>query len=235
MRVSEIYPSVQGEGPNVGQTTVFTRFGGCNLRCPGWPCDTQHAIDPAYRDEWERLTPDLVADRIVVAARESGASVVTLTGGEPFLQPSRELEELVHKLVSQGFGIDCFSNGTLVYPGWAVDNIQFIMDWKLPGSGETKFGPLNTNRLHNIKMLNDSPLRQTTKFVIKDFDDFAMAQALWVTYVKPRPNVLTYYGRVWDCDVTDAQLVDWVMKDKLPWLLNRQEHNYIWPPNERGR
>ena len=33
----------------------------------------------------------------------------------------------------------------------------------------------------------------------------------------------------------DADLVELVMKDKLPWRLNRQEHNYIWPANERRR
>ena len=36
MKVNEIYTSIQGEGPNTGIPTTFVRFGGCNLRCPGW-------------------------------------------------------------------------------------------------------------------------------------------------------------------------------------------------------
>jgi 7-carboxy-7-deazaguanine synthase len=235
VRVSEVYASTQGEGPNVGRTTVFTRFGGCNLRCPGWPCDTQHAIDPAYRHEWDKLTPGQVGERVVTVSKVSGATYVTLTGGEPFLQPTAELETLVQFLTAEGFKVDCFSNGTLIYPWWAIDRIQFIMDWKLPGSGETKFGPLNTNRFKNVKLLGESWQQQAVKYVIKDYTDYLAAKQLWEEWVKPRPNILPYYGRVWDCDVSDAQLVEWVMKDKLPWLLNRQEHNYIWPPNERGR
>lgn len=235
MRVSEVYASTQGEGPNVGKITVFTRFGGCNLRCPGWPCDTQHAIDPKYRNEWDKLTPTELTERIQVVAQMCGADVVTLTGGEPFLQQTHELDNLVDGLKRRGFDIDCFSNGTLSYPDWAIDNIQFIMDWKLPGSGETKFGPLNTNRFHNVKMLDKSRLPQAVKYVIKDYDDYLSAKQLWEEWVKPRSNISTYYGKVWEGNVTDAQLVEWVMKDRLPWLLNVQVHNHIWDPTERGR
>lgn len=234
MRVSEVYASTQGEGPNVGRTTVFTRFGGCNLRCPGWPCDTQHAIDPAYRNEWDKLTPEALAARVVRAANISGADTITLTGGEPFLQPSSELEELV-SLLAPHYRLDCFSNGTLLYQPWAVDQIQFIMDWKLPGSGETAFGPLNENRMINIGHLAASPLPQAVKFVIKNHDDYLAAKQLWEEWVMPWENITPYYGKVWSGDVTDAELVEWVMKDKLPWMLNIQTHNLIWPPDERGR
>jgi len=65
MRLSELYTSIQGEGPRVGQPVQFMRFAGCNLRCPSWPCDTQHAIDAArYRHEWETVTPEELAGRV---------------------------------------------------------------------------------------------------------------------------------------------------------------------------
>jgi 7-carboxy-7-deazaguanine synthase len=232
LRVSEVYPSTQGEGPNVGKTTVFVRFGGCNLRCPGWPCDTQHAIDPKYRNEWTKMSPESLEQDILTAAKQSGARNVTLTGGEPFLQPKEDLHWLTRELKAMDYSVDCFSNGTIAYPEWACDMINFIMDWKLPGSGENA---ANQIRLDNIERLDYGIQEQAVKFVIKDKLDFDVAKGLWKAYIEPKHGFETFYGRVWGVKLTDAELVAWIMAERLPWRLNRQEHNYIWPPNERGR
>lgn len=229
MRVSEVYASVQGEGPRVGEKTVFLRFGGCNLRCPGWPCDTQHAIDPAYRKEWERYKPYDLASTVNKIAHKAGAESVTFTGGEPFLQSNQELHTLSMDLLKLEYNLECFSNGTILYPAWAPSAMDFIMDWKLPGSGED---PANTFRLENLSLL-DNP-RHAIKFVCKDLADIDYAHALWATYLH-RHHAQVYYGKVWNGNVTDAQLVDYVMANQLPWKLNVQLHNYIWDPQERGR
>ena len=234
MRVSEVYASSQGEGPNVGKTTVFVRFGGCNLRCPGWPCDTQHAIDPKFRKEWTPTTPEELAHNTKRTAEMAGANLITLTGGEPFLQNNKDLYEFVERLVMDGFQIEAFSNGTFEYPNWAAHNISFIMDWKLPGSGED---PMNENRLKNLKLLSKFYYQHhAVKFVIKDEQDLAAAHGLWWDHIKDRVSgVEVFYGKVWDGLLEDKDLVAYVMTNGLPWRLNRQEHNYIWPANERGR
>ena len=41
----EIFSSVQGEGPDVGASTLFVRLGACDLRCR-W-CDSPHTWRPA--------------------------------------------------------------------------------------------------------------------------------------------------------------------------------------------
>lgn len=234
MRVSEIYASSQGEGPNVGKTTIFLRFGGCNLSCAGWPCDTQHAIDPAYRKEWLNQTPQTVFNRVLEAADLVGANLVTLTGGEPFLQPNSELYTLTELLHRSDFQVDCFSNGTLEYPLWAPSRISFIMDWKLSGSGED---PDNKIRLENLERLAQSELPQAVKFVIKDEQDLHQAHALWSVFMSggAASFLEVFYGRVWGADIRDKDLVAYVMQNKLPWRLNMQTHNLIWPANERGR
>lgn len=244
MRVSEIYASVQGEGPRTGQTTVFLRFGGCNLRCPGWPCDTPHAIDPAYRNEWYRIEPGDIAERVDTIAGMSGAKLVTYTGGEPFLQPKDDLMRLSHSLQATGYKLEAFTNGTLLYPPWAVHNIRMIMDWKLPGSGEVQFGPKNPTRIENVERLwnfgGTHPLqdKHAVKFVIKDEFDFTTALELYDKYLREateRGWIYTYYGKVWEGGASDADLAEAVMLHKLPWRLNVQLHNYIWDPQERGR
>jgi 7-carboxy-7-deazaguanine synthase len=245
VRVSEVYASTQGEGPNVGKATVFLRFGGCNLRCAGWPCDTQHAIDPAFRQDWTKWDAVKLADHVADVAELAGAQIITLTGGEPFLQPKRDLESLVSVLVHEmNFQIEAFSNGTILYPDWAINLVNFIMDWKLPGSGEN---PNDRTRFENLKQLNrsmisganDSPTplaHHAIKFVCKDHTDLATAHALWDLNVKDKLSYLeVFYGKVWEGDITDAELVEYVLKNKLPWRLNMQSHQYIWDPNERGR
>lgn len=231
LRVSEVYASVQGEGPRTGQTTVFVRFGGCNLRCPGWPCDTQHAIDPQYRNEWAKLMPGNLLLDIISTAKVAGAKLITFTGGEPFLQPKDDLKYLVEQLIRAGYDIECFSNGTIEYPRWAVDHIRFIMDWKLPGSGEDHMNETRLANLGNLAYMEGNAV----KFVCKDEDDLLCAISLWSLHLQDCPKIIVYYGKVWEGDISDAHLAEHVMANQLPWRMNVQLHNYIWDPQERGR
>lgn len=228
MRLNELYTSPQGEGPGVGHMTQFIRFGGCNLRCTGWPCDTQHAIDPAlFRHEWVPHTVEEIVARVQPYPKR-----VTLTGGEPFLQPMAEMVELVKRLQDLGYSIEVFTNGTILWPHWehragVFPNIQYIMDWKLPGSQED---PLNANRFENLKRMSAV---DAVKFVCKDEADFMAAVNLWETYIHRKSHVQVYYGAVWG-EVKEAQLAEWAQREHLDWKLNVQVHNYIYSRDDRG-
>jgi 7-carboxy-7-deazaguanine synthase len=206
--------------------TQFIRMAGCNLRCPGWPCDTQHAIDPAlYRHEWQVVSPGQVLERVQEYPKR-----VTLTGGEPFLQPRGEMEQLISALVSRDYTVEAFTNGTTEWPD-AIEYwkhfIRIIMDWKLEGSGED---PLNATRLGHLEHLGS---KDAVKFVIKDENDFTQAVHLWQDFIARRLSVQVYYGAVWGT-IENSKLVEWVQREHLDWVLNVQVHNYIYDRNERG-
>lgn len=90
MPVVEKFVSVNGEGPRAGRLAAFVRFAGCNLRCSY--CDTQWANEPGCPAEW------LTVDEIVAWAASTPAACITLTGGEPALQPL--LPRLVRALLA---------------------------------------------------------------------------------------------------------------------------------------
>src|SRR5690554_7978334 len=90
--ISEIFgPTVQGEGALIGVPTVFVRTGGCDFRC-NW-CDTLYAVEPSFKQQWQAMT----ASQIMAQVQELSGGMpllVTLSGGNPALQPLGELLQL---------------------------------------------------------------------------------------------------------------------------------------------
>ncbi len=138
----EIFSSVQGEGPHVGETTLFVRFGECDLRCR-W-CDSPHTWRPAPRCRIETLrgsgrseTIDNPVElgRALAACDALGAAehrFASLTGGEPLLQPDA-VRGLASALRARGPRVLLETHGLLAEALEAVvDAIDVVsMDWKL--------------------------------------------------------------------------------------------------------
>jgi 7-carboxy-7-deazaguanine synthase len=226
LRLNEHYTSVQGEGPNVGILTQFVRFSGCNMRCPGWPCDTPHAIEPALWKNDPKVTAHGVIAAICREMASTGAKHVCLTGGEPFLQDHAQLRDIVLGL-QESFTFDIFTNGSFLFPIWAArPHVTIVLDWKLRGSGEAE------TKLEE-RMINARTLHQkdAIKFTVKDQFDLDRAADWWFDIANDRPEV--YVGRVWG-EITDAHIVEFIKKTQLPWRLNIQTHKLIWPNEERG-
>ncbi|MEM8774895.1 MAG: 7-carboxy-7-deazaguanine synthase QueE [Pseudomonadota bacterium] len=164
IRVSEIFgPTIQGEGAQIGQPTVFVRTGGCDYRC-SW-CDTMHAVDSAFRETWEPMAPNAIMDE--VRALSSGKPLmITLSGGNPAIQP---LDQLIAAGRSEGYRFAMETQGSVVKP-WFSDLDMLVLSPKPPSSGmETDWEKL-------AKAAESAAARTVLKVVIFDENDYAFAR-----------------------------------------------------------
>ena len=77
----------------------------------------------------------MTTDELVAYVRETGVRNVTLTGGEPLLQPG--IDELITALGALGYRVEIETNGSVSLQPFASLSFRpcFTMDYKLPGSG----------------------------------------------------------------------------------------------------
>lgn len=121
--VTEIFYTLQGEGPFIGYPSVFIRLGGCiEPFCP-W-CDTEYA--------WHEFT-ELGTDEIMTEIRHYSCKDVVITGGEPLLQWESGLRDLHKKLVLSGYRIFYETSGKAGIP--SITDATVILspkyiDWK---------------------------------------------------------------------------------------------------------
>ncbi len=87
--VTEIFTSIQGEGPLMGQPAVFLRLAGCVAPYCSW-CDTPAALQPGIR---------MPAAEVLAAVLSRKALLVIITGGEPFRQWRTGLKDLTRALL----------------------------------------------------------------------------------------------------------------------------------------
>ena len=132
LEVTEIFATIQGEGPHAGVPAVFIRLGGCNLACKF--CDTDfetretlHIQDiVAQADRLSHFSPHSISLPKGESAKRTHHLIV-LTGGEPFRQP---ISPLCQALLDAGFQVQIETNGTL----WREipDAVQIVCSPKAP-------------------------------------------------------------------------------------------------------
>ncbi len=97
--IIEIFSSLQGEGPRVGERHLFVRFQDCELSCKF--CDTPMSFivnkfcrveSPPFSKRFRNIPNPLTVDLLNEQIAEFGESVLSVTGGEP-LQKTAFLRE----------------------------------------------------------------------------------------------------------------------------------------------
>lgn len=175
MRVNEIFYSLQGEGYFTGTPAVFIRLSGCNMKCEF--CDTTHS---SYTEMSE--------EEIMRKVCEWPANHVVITGGEPALQLTLSLLDLLHE---NGKYVQVETNGTHHLPGtvdWitcspkgkrvvlkCVDELKvlYLPDGPLMGGTE------DVNPIRRFIQPCDTGSKEGNEETLRKAIDFVMTHPTW--------------------------------------------------------
>lgn len=135
INITEVFYSIQGEGPFIGDPAVFIRLAGCNLSC-SW-CDSKYTWKKG-QIELEELSFEELLNKIVQVLTPYGNAPKRLifTGGEPLLQ-----QDKIYKFLRY---FEAKNGGIFEYPGF-ID-----VDFETNGTimpDFNKFDPTNFGRL----------------------------------------------------------------------------------------
>ena len=183
-------------------------------------------------------TAESVSD-LLSWVRETGVECVTLTGGEPVLQPA--LPQFVQALLAEpgpsghGLRVEIETNGSVdLAPlvqlrrsteGACSGMLTFTVDWKLPASGQEQ-----AMLPANFALLD---MRDTVKFVCGGVAD--LQRMLEVARTLSLPGRVPVYLSPVFGGIEPAEIVAFVQKHKLTWAtVQLQLHKLIWPNVERG-
>lgn len=217
-KVAEKFVSINGEGTKAGQTAIFIRFTGCNLRCSY--CDTKwaNAKDAPYTE--------MTAEEIYSYINSIGIKNITLTGGEPLIQENiKDLLEIIAK--DKNLCCEIETNGSVnLKPFCNIENRpSFTMDYKLSASNMEEF-----MNCENFEILDK---RDTVKFVVGGKADLYDAKEIIDKYNlcgKTNIYISPVFGKI-----EPKEIVEFMIENKMNNVnLQLQLHKIIWDPDKRG-
>lgn len=217
-KIAEKFVSINGEGTHSGQLAVFIRFAGCNLSCSY--CDTKWANEE--KQIFDIMTSAQIEDFIIA----QGIKNVTLTGGEPLIQPG--IINLIERLsYHSDLYIEIETNGSVDIR--EADRISIrpslTMDYKLPSSGMTEY--MNKDNFNFLKKCD------TVKFVAGTIKDLETAYKIIREY-DLNEKCSVYLSPVYGM-IEPAVIVRFMTEKKLNNVnLQLQIHKIIWDPEKKG-
>jgi 7-carboxy-7-deazaguanine synthase len=212
MKIYNIFRSIDGEVNAFGQGTytTFIRFAGCNLSCAH--CDTSYARSLKVGTEIE-------VEGILESVKELGCHKVTITGGEPLMQPEA-FKLLTNALRGNDFRITVETNGSVPLMGMGIDG--WVVDYKLPSSGMHK--KMVDNNFASLRPID------FIKFVVLDKKDFRYAVEVKRTIEKTRSRARFAFSPMYG-ELPPMRLFSWLEEAKIfDAVLNIQLHKLIGLP-----
>ncbi len=205
MKINEIFFSIQGEGKQMGLSTIFIRATGCNLRCSY--CDTKYAF---YEGK------EMTIEEIIGEVKKYPCKRICLTGGEPLLQD--ESVDLANELLNSGYEILVETNGSIDISNFLkkIENRKkslISLDIKCPSSGMHK--KMFFENIHHL-----SPKDQL-KFVIGKREDYDYAKDIVEKY-EPECEVIFQPYR------NAHKIAEWILKEGLKVRMGIQLQKILW-------
>lgn len=145
----EVFYSIQGEGKNLGQPSIFVRTSLCNLHCI-W-CDTDYTwnwkgtrfahvrdAEPGYEKfDIRKVVAELPVDEVAELVRQYPCKNIVLTGGEPMMQQEGLLALM--ETLGEGYWFEVETNGTIIpEPAFDARIGQYNVSPKLANSNNPK-------------------------------------------------------------------------------------------------
>jgi 7-carboxy-7-deazaguanine synthase len=198
LRVSELFYSIQGEGPTTGKPAYFLRLTGCNLMCGGWGTqnDKQLHDNATWRcdsvEVWLRgdlLSFEQVHARLEALGFTSGDRLI-ITGGEPMMQQDDIIAFIRFLKVDKKLNflrIEIETNGTIA-PRFELDMqvTQYNVSAKLANSGMSEKERIKPAALQALAV----NVNTVFKFVVSSIDDLIEIQSTFINpFTIPANNV----------------------------------------------
>lgn len=213
IKISEIFTSIQGEGPNTGKPTTFIRTQGCPYRCV-W-CDSEYTWD---FKTGAPMTIDQIFDQVPVWINH-----VCITGGEPFAQ---DIQPLINVLgYADRHSVSIETSGLHKIPSFDYVRPQIIMDWKCPDSGEGNSIGQKLKMENNLKMLIRGDV---IKFVVMTENDLKHMAAMYSLYYKNTMASMYVSPVVGDkAEITPKQVAEFIIDNKMDITIQYQLHKIL--------
>jgi organic radical activating enzyme len=255
-RLSELFFSIQGEGHYAGTPSLWVRTFGCNLKCPGFPCDTEYSWNPSFKNQHGSYTSEEVYKKLKALITDqhnpSGSLVhpltgndihLVFTGGEPLLKKYQQLIQEVVCMFSLDNEIVHFTmetNGTQSltedFYHWLIHDTSVIPFFSISPKLEAVSGELLAVNVENITEILDAFPGQI-KFVADASEECEKELLYFVEKLMYNGNLDYEYwvmplGETREDQLQIAPIVE--KYQQMGFNIATRNHTYIWS-NDKNR